>query len=79
LLKATANQTGDRIAAARARMEESLAASKKQLAELEQNMVVKAKAAAQATDQLVHENPWQSAGIAAAVGFLLGMLMNRRD
>jgi ElaB/YqjD/DUF883 family membrane-anchored ribosome-binding protein len=29
LLKATANQTGDRITAARARMEESLAATKK--------------------------------------------------
>jgi ElaB/YqjD/DUF883 family membrane-anchored ribosome-binding protein len=79
LLKATANQTGDRITAARARMEESLAATKKQLAELEENMVEKAKAAAQATDQLVHENPWKSVGIAAAVGLLLGMLIHRRD
>jgi ElaB/YqjD/DUF883 family membrane-anchored ribosome-binding protein len=79
LLKATANQTGDRITAARARMEESLAATKKQLTELEENMIVKAKAAVKATDQLVHENPWQSAGVAAAVGFLLGMLMHRRD
>jgi ElaB/YqjD/DUF883 family membrane-anchored ribosome-binding protein len=79
LLKATANQTGDRITAARARMEESLAATKKQLAELEENMLEKAKAAAQATDQLVHENPWKSVGIAAAVGLLLGMLIHRRD
>jgi ElaB/YqjD/DUF883 family membrane-anchored ribosome-binding protein len=79
LLKATANQTGDRIAAARARMEESLAATKKQLAELEEKVIEKAKAAAQATDQLVHENPWQSMGIAAAVGFVLGMLIQRRD
>lgn len=78
LLKATANQTGERIAAARARMEESLTATKKQLAELEQNVVEKTKAAARATDQLVHENPWQSVGVAAAVGFLLGMLINRR-
>ena len=79
LLKATANQTGERIAAARTRMEESLAATKKQLAELEENMVEKARAAAQATDQLVHENPWKSVGIAAAVGLLLGMLIHRRD
>lgn len=78
LLKATANQTGERIAAARARMEESLAATKKQLAELEDSAIEKTKAAARATDQLVHENPWQSAGIAAGVGFLLGMLINRR-
>ena len=67
LLKATANQTGDRIATARSRMEESLAASKKQLAEFEESVVVKAKAAAQATDKLVHENPWQTAGIAARI------------
>ena len=79
LLKATANQTGDRIAAARARMEESLAKNKKQLVDLEENMVEKTKAAARATDQMVHENPWQSMGIAAAVGFVLGMLIQRRD
>jgi len=79
LLKATANQTGDRITAARARMEESLASTKKQLAELEEKMFEKAKAAAQATDQMVHENPWKSMGIAAAVGLLLGMLIHRRD
>jgi ElaB/YqjD/DUF883 family membrane-anchored ribosome-binding protein len=79
LLKATANQTGERIAAARARMEESLAATKKQLVDLEENMVEKTKAAARATDQMVHENPWQSVGIAAAVGFVLGMLIQRRD
>ncbi len=78
LLKATANQTGDRITAARARMEESLAATKKQLAELEESAIEKTKAAARAADQMVHENPWQSAGIAAGVGFLLGMLINRR-
>ncbi len=79
LLKATANQTGERIAAARVRMEESLAATKKQLAELEEDMLEKTKAAARATDQLVHENPWQSMGVAAALGFLLGMLIHRRD
>jgi ElaB/YqjD/DUF883 family membrane-anchored ribosome-binding protein len=79
LLKATANQTGDRIAAARVRMEESLAATKKQLAELEESMIEKTRAAARATDQMVHENPWKSVGIAAAVGLLLGMLIHRRD
>src|SRR4030065_208296 len=71
LLKATANQTGDRIAAAAGRMEESLAATKKQLAELEEGMIEKTRAAARATDQMVHENPWKSVGIAAAVGLLL--------
>lgn len=79
LLKATANQTGERITTARAHMEASLAATKKQLAGLEEDMVEKTREAARAADQLVHENPWKSVGIAAAVGFLLGMLIHRRD
>ena len=78
LLRATANQTGDRIVAARAHMEESLASTIKQLAELEEKVVEKARAAAQATDQMVHENPWKSVGIAATVGLSLGMLIHRR-
>jgi ElaB/YqjD/DUF883 family membrane-anchored ribosome-binding protein len=30
------------------------------------------------TDDYVHENPWQVVGVAAAVGFLVGLMMNRR-
>ena len=36
------------------------------------------KAAARATDDWVHENPWGSIGIAAGVGFLVGLLVSRR-
>ena len=79
LLKATASQTGEKVAAARAKVEESLAATKKRLADLEQGLIEKTKAAARATDELVHEHPWQAVGIAAAVGFLLGMLTSRRS
>ncbi len=78
LLKATAGQTGERIGAARAKVEEDLALTKERLAGLEQGLVEKTKAMAQATDHLVHERPWQTAGVAAAVGFLLGMLIIRR-
>lgn len=79
LLKATASQTGEKVAAARAKVEESLAATKKRLADLEQGLIEKTRAAARATDELVHEHPWQAVGIAAAVGFLLGMLTSRRS
>lgn len=78
LLKATASQTGDKVAAARARAEESLADAKKRLADLGADLTDKAKAAARKTDDLVHENPWQAVGIGTAVGFLLGMLISRR-
>ncbi len=48
------------------------------LGEMESNILDRTKAAAKATDQLVHENPWQSIALATAVGFLLGMLTGRR-
>jgi ElaB/YqjD/DUF883 family membrane-anchored ribosome-binding protein len=78
LLKATAGQTGDKIGAVRARAEESLRKARSKLDEVENDLVDGAKAAAQATDELVHENPWQAVAIATAVGFLLGMLTGRR-
>jgi ElaB/YqjD/DUF883 family membrane-anchored ribosome-binding protein len=78
LLKATAGQTGDKIGAVRARAEESLRKARSKLDEVESDLVDGAKAAAQATDELVHENPWQAVAIATAVGFLLGMLTGRR-
>jgi ElaB/YqjD/DUF883 family membrane-anchored ribosome-binding protein len=79
LLKATAGQTGEKLAAARAKVEESLVATRKRLADLEQGLIEKTKVAARATDELVHEHPWQAVGVAAAVGFLLGMLTCRRS
>lgn len=78
LLKATANQTGERITAARARIGERLDEAKRNLAELEDGLVVKTRAAAKATDQLVREHPWQSVAVSAALGYLLGLLTNRR-
>lgn len=78
LLRATASQTGEKVAGVRAKVEEGLAAAKKQLSDLEEGLVEKSKAAARATDELVQEHPWKAVGIAAAVGFLLGMLTSRR-
>lgn len=77
LLRATAGQAGDKMAAARERIQENLAAAKVRLAEAEQAIVAKTKAAARATDEYVHENPWKSVGIAAGVGLIIGMLISR--
>ena len=78
LLRATANQTGERIAAARAKAEDSLRAAKVRLAEAQASVVEKVKVVAKTTDDYVHENPWQAVGIAAAVGLVLGALISRR-
>lgn len=78
LLKATASQTGERITEVRAKTQESLRAAKVRLADAQEALVEKAKAAARETDNYVHENPWKAAGIAAAVGVLIGAIIARR-
>lgn len=78
LLRASAGQAGEKVAAARARIEASLATAKVKLGEVERMAAEKAKEAAKVADQYVHDNPWQAVGIAAGVGLLLGLLISRR-
>lgn len=77
LLRATAGQTGEKIATLRERIQESLVSTKARLAAAEEAMVVKTKQAAKATDEYVHENPWKAVGIAAGAGLIIGMLISR--
>jgi ElaB/YqjD/DUF883 family membrane-anchored ribosome-binding protein len=78
LLKATANQTGERIAAVRARAEESVRTAKDRIADVQDDLMSQAKVAAREADVYMHENPWKAAGIAAAVGVLIGAIISRR-
>ncbi|WP_409993751.1 YqjD family protein [Roseateles oligotrophus] len=78
LLRATAGSAGEGASELRAKVQASLDRAKHNLAELQDAAVERAKAAGRATDAYVHENPWQSIGVAAGVGLLLGMLIARR-
>jgi len=78
LLKATASQAGDKVAAARVKIQESLDVAKGKLARVGEAGVDKAKEAARATDDFVHEHPWKAVGIGAAIGCIVGMLISRR-
>jgi ElaB/YqjD/DUF883 family membrane-anchored ribosome-binding protein len=78
LLRATASQAGEKVAAARERIQASLATAKVKLAEVERVVLEKTKEAARTTDEFVHEHPWQAVGIAAAIGLVLGVLISRR-
>ena len=79
LIKATAGQAGEQIAVARARAEESLKVARERLIEAQAVVVARTKAAARATDEYVHENPWKAVGVAAGLGFVIGLLINRRN
>jgi len=78
LLKATAGQSGEKVAELRARAEESLKVAKARIADMQEALIVKTKAAAKATDAYVHENPWKAIGVAAGVGLVIGLLIGRR-
>ena len=78
LLRATASQAGEKVGVARERIQASLASARVKLAETERAVLDKAKLAASATDEYVHEHPWHAVGVAAVIGLLLGALINRR-
>jgi ElaB/YqjD/DUF883 family membrane-anchored ribosome-binding protein len=78
LLRATASQAGEKVSAAREKIQDSLHQAKVKLAEVEDVLIDKGKQAARATDEYVHDHPWKAVGIAAGVGLILGMLINRR-
>lgn len=77
LLKATANQAGEQVAALRRRIEESLKEGKETLADAEDILLDTTKDAAKAADSYVRENPWSAVGIAAGIGLVLGLLIGR--
>jgi len=78
LLKATSTLTGEKIQEVRARAEESLRQAQTRLTEVEEEAMRRAREIAEAADEYVHENPWQSVGIAAGIGLVLGLLLGRR-
>jgi ElaB/YqjD/DUF883 family membrane-anchored ribosome-binding protein len=78
LLRAMASVPGEKAGALRATVEENLNAAKKRVRELQGAAVEKTTAAARVTDEYVHDNPWMLIGVAAAVGFVFG-LMARGD
>ena len=78
LMKRAASETGDRAKDLRSQVEAKLLAARSRLQEMQGDALDSAKAAARVTDDYVHDNPWQAIGAAAAVGFIVGLLMNRR-
>lgn len=78
ILKATADQTGEKIANLRTRLQDRLLGARIRLDAAEAALIEKTRAAARAADDYVHESPWQAVGIGVGVGFLLGIVLSRR-
>lgn len=78
LLRHAARDAGEGYNQARERLEQSLKTARAELNTLEKAMLDNARRAGQATDGYVRNHPWESIGIGAGVGLLLGMLIARR-
>lgn len=78
MLSQAANATGEKAAELRGRALEQLKALQARMKDVQATAVEKSKAAAHATDDYVHENPWRSLVAAASIGVVIGVLVSRR-
>jgi ElaB/YqjD/DUF883 family membrane-anchored ribosome-binding protein len=78
LLNQAESEVGDRAHQLRNELESSMHRAKTRLVNLEKQAVGEVQEMAHRTDHLIHERPWQAAGIALVAGVVLGLLMNRR-
>lgn len=78
LLKSVANESSDKTHELIKKLERNLRVAKERVLDFQDAALEKTKAAARATDDYVHEHPWKSIGVAAALGVVVGLLLNRR-
>lgn len=78
LLRVTAGQAGEKFTATRQKVQDSLQRARAELSDVEEVLVDQGKQAARATDEYVRAHPWQSVGIAAGIGVIIGLLISRR-
>jgi ElaB/YqjD/DUF883 family membrane-anchored ribosome-binding protein len=84
LLQATASYAGDSADQARAKAGDTLRVAKERIAGVQDDVAARARDYLQQGQQYVRDNPWQSIGLAAGIGvlvgaLLLGSLSSRRD
>lgn len=78
MLTQAANATGDKAAELRSQALNQLKALRERMNDAQEAALRQSKAAARATDEYVHENPWRSILAAASVGVVVGLLIGRR-
>jgi ElaB/YqjD/DUF883 family membrane-anchored ribosome-binding protein len=78
LVKATAGDVSDKARDARTRISAALERAKVTCAQLQEQTIAKAKAAAQKADTVIRDHPYESIGVAFGVGLLLGVVVGRK-
>lgn len=78
LIKAATSLTGDDLARAKTNLYARVTAARAFVEEMPEAISDRARNTVKAADGYVREQPWQSIGITAAVGLLIGFLLGRR-
>jgi ElaB/YqjD/DUF883 family membrane-anchored ribosome-binding protein len=78
LIKASTPLTGDDLARAKANLSARVAVARAFVEEMPAGFSDRARNTVKATDGYVREQPWQSIGLTAAAGLLIGFLLGRR-
>jgi len=77
-LKSSGQQLGERYQGTRAKLQETLSDAKSGLSDMQRKASIRTRDAVDSTDNFVKEHPWQSVGIGAVAGLVIGFLMMRR-
>ncbi len=73
LLKATTSVVGDKATEARSRVQDHLKTVQDKLGDHYETVRAKGQEAFTTTDGYVRDNPWNAVGIAAGIGFVVGI------
>jgi ElaB/YqjD/DUF883 family membrane-anchored ribosome-binding protein len=78
LISSMTTLTGKDLERAKEKLAERVETAKVTLTEASGRIAETARQSARATDTYVHEHPWQSVGIGAILGLLVGIAVSRR-
>lgn len=78
LLREAAETSGDKATELRERAMEAMDRTREGLHEAQDEIVRRGRRAARATDDYVHDKPWQAIAAAGLAGLVVGALMCRR-
>ena len=78
LVRLTTEQAGDQIAAARSRVQASVAKARSELERVQSEAAQRTRQAVTEVDDYVHSHPWQSTALAGVLSAVIGVLIARR-
>ena len=78
LITTATSLTGEDLARAKAKITARITAARKSIEMMGGAVADRARHTVKATDNYVHEQPWQAIGIGAALGLVIGFVLARR-